>query len=677
MLAEKRERTAVIARRAAARHQVAPHVERDVAAALAPLAQLGFTLLPNRGWPGSRIAQVDLIVVGPSGLYVVDTKSWSDVTIEDTRVYRGNHDVTDDLASLADLAYATEATMAEIGLAPGEIHPLVVLAGRSGVRARIGTVELVGETDAAKYILSRGLRLSGAQVDRVAATAREYFPVIVGTSADSHTTATADEPDFDTIPLLSNTGLMRQVDAVYGAPPLEDWMAFLAPEEARLVRRSFNGPARIRGAAGTGKTVVGLHRAAYLARSRPGIVLVTSYVSTLPAVLSSHMDRLAPDMSPRIEFAGTHAFAKRLLSDRGIRVNLQPAIADAEFELAWRTIGRPGPLGRLEPKATYWEDEIEHVIKGRGITAFEQYADLARTGRRRGLTLEQRRAVWELYRGYQSRMDARNAHDEADLVLLAEASLRETPLDRYSAVIVDEAQDLSSTMIRMLHHLVGNTPDGLTLIDDGRQTIYPGGYTLGEVGISLTGRGIVMSNNYRNTAEILDFAEGVIAGDEYPDIEGTSRRGNDVTTVARSGPAPLVVRFSNRATHDAELPRRVRAMLDRSDTTYGDIGILALTTFGVRAAVESLRKANIPVIELTNYNGRPVDAVKVGTVKRAKGLEFKQVLLVQVPSALLPGQDTLAATEEGAAAEHTELQKRELYVAMTRARDGLWIGTIP
>jgi superfamily I DNA/RNA helicase len=273
-------------------------------------------------------------------------------------------------------------------------------------------------------------------------------------------------------------------------------------------------------------------------------------------------------------------------------------------------------------------------------------------------------------------MDARSAHDEADLVLLAEASLRETPLDRYSAVIVDEAQDLSSAMIRMLHHLVGNSTDGLTLIDDGRQTIYPGGYTLGEVGISLSGRGIVMNNNYRNTAEILNFAEGVIADDEYPDIEGIPTRAGGAT-VARSGPTPLVVRFTNRATHDAELPRRVRATLDKSDITYGDIGILALTTFGVRAAIESLRKANIPVIELTNYNGRPVDAVKVGTVKRAKGLEFKEVLLTQIPAALLPGHNTLTVAEEGAAAEHTELQKRELYVAMTRARDGLWIGTIP
>jgi superfamily I DNA/RNA helicase len=480
----------------------------------------------------------------------------------------------------------------------------------------------------------------------------------------------------DTLPMISSAQLMNQVAAVVKAPALEEWMAFLDPEQARLVRRSFNGPSRIRGAAGTGKTVVGLHRAAYIARTQPGVVLVTSFVSTLPAVQATLMQRLAPDIRERIEFVGTQSFAKRLLSDRGIRSNLQPAIADAEFDIVWRTIGKPGPLGRLEPKPTYWEDEIEHVIKGRGITTFEEYANVERTGRLRGLTAEHRRAVWELFTAYQARMLARGAHDEADIILLAEKSLRDDPLDRYGAVIVDEAQDLSSTMIRMLHNIVGNKPDGLTMIGDYKQSIYPGGYTLGEVGISLAGRGVVLGTNYRNTAEILRFAESLLANDDFVDIEGARRSAVDDVVVARSGPAPLLVRFSNRAAHDIEIPRRIRALVD-AGVHYGDIGILALTTFGVRAAIASLQKANIPVLELTHFDGKPVDAVKIGTIKRAKGLEFKQVLLAQVPANLLPGEHDLIPTQEGAAAEHTELQKRELYVAMTRARDGLWIGTIP
>ena len=687
MRAEKREHAATLARRAAARYQIEPHVERDVIAALKPLADIGYHLLPNRGWPGLRSAQVDLIVVGPSGLYIVDTKSWSDVTVEHGRIYRQDADVTDDLASLADLAYATEGAMAEIGLAPGEIHPVVVLAGRTGVRARIGTVEMVGEADAASYILERGLRFTETQLKKVLATSLDYFPVIAAPmqrtlaehqSAPDAQPASAELAELDdTIPLMSSTSLMTQVAAIVKAPPIPEWMTFLDPDQARIIRRSFNGPARIRGAAGTGKTVVGLHRAAYLARTQPGVVLVTSFVSTLPAVQASFMAQLAPDIRERIEFVGTQSFAKRLLSDRGVGTNLQPAIADAEFELAWRTIGQPGLLGKLESKSTYWEDEIEHVIKGRGITSFEEYSELTRTGRLRGLTIDQRRAVWELYTAYQSRMLARAAHDEADIILLAEETLRKYPLERYGAVIVDEAQDLSSAMIRMLHNLVGNKPDGLTLIADGQQTIYPGGYTLGEVGISLAGRGVVLGTNHRNTSEILSFAESVIAGDEFTDIEGIAAHKDDVVEIARSGPAPLVIRFSNRQAHDVELPRRVRELVGTGQTSYGDIGILALTTFAVRAAITSLQKANIPVMELTHYDGRPSDSVKVGTVKRAKGLEFGQVLLAQVPSHLLPGENEIVPSEEGAAAEHTELQKRELYVAMTRARDGLWIGTIP
>jgi len=512
----------------------------------------------------------------------------------------------------------------------------------------------------------------------------DYFPVAPAPRRRKATVAedfdeleiTSDLVEHDTLPLISSAQLMNQVAAVVKAPPLEEWMSFLDPDQARLVRRSFNGPSRIRGAAGTGKTVVGLHRAAYLARTQPGVVLVTSFISTLPAVQASLMQRLAPDIRERIEFVGTQSFAKRLLSDRGITTNLQPAIADAEFDIVWRTIGRPGVLGRLEPKPSYWEDEIDYVIKGRGITTFDEYASVERTGRLRGLSIDQRRSVWELFTAYQARMLARGAHDDADIILLAEQSLREEPLERYAAVIVDEAQDLSSSMIRMLHHLVGNKTDGLTLIGDHKQSIYPGGYTLGEVGISLAGRGVVLGTNYRNTAEILGFAESILADEDFVDIEGARMSAADNVVVARSGPAPLLVRFSSRAAHDIEIPRRVRALVD-AGVELGDIGVLALTTFGVRAAIASLQKANIPLLELTHFDGRPAEAVKVGTIKRAKGLEFKQVLLVQVPAPLLPGETDLVEVEQGGEAEQTELQKRELYVAMTRARDGLWIGTIP
>src|SRR5690606_40592074 len=108
------------------------------------------------------------------------------------------------------------------------------------------------------------------------------------------------------------------------------------PEQAKVVRRTFNGPSRIRGAAGTGKTVVGLHRAAHLARTRPGKVLVTSYVRTLPDVLSALFVRLAPEVADRVEFLGVHPLAGRILAEREVRYTLDGRKASA----LWKQIGR-------------------------------------------------------------------------------------------------------------------------------------------------------------------------------------------------------------------------------------------------------------------------------------------------------------------------------------------------
>ncbi|MCU1439596.1 MAG: nuclease [Rhodoglobus sp.] len=672
-LAEDHERAAHEARQTASRYGIAAVTEKSVAKRLAPLTAVGYHLLPDRGWPGSRRAQVDLVVVGPAGLFIVDTKAWKDVTIAGGHIFRDQEDVTGDLDSLADLGYSTESVMVEIGLAPGEVHSVVVLAGRKGISTAVGTVEVVGELDVLQHIARRGQRLTASQVDAVLSLALSHFPVL---RAPAPVDATIIEPvlpaqpeTIDLADLATDDEIGEAIMAGILAAPIEDWMSFLHPDQAKLVRRSFTGPSRIRGAAGTGKTVVGLHRAAYLARSRPGRVLVTTYVKSLPAVLSTLLHRMAPEVADRVDFVSAHAFARRLLVERGIRIDLDTKKVDAAFAAAWREVGLPGILGKLDQSTHYWKDEINHVIKGRGITSFEPYADLARTGRRRQLRIEQRRAVWELYVAYQQRLAG--VHDFSDVVTLAEASLRIMPLEKYSSVIVDEAQDLSCSMIRMLHHLVGNEPDGLTLIGDGRQTIYPGGYTLAEAGISLAGRGVVMNTNYRNTAEILDFASTMIAGDEWTDIEGPSPL-DAAPLVARTGPAPVVESFGSRHTHDAALVARIRDVTREVGTELADVAVLALDRYALAPLLVALSAAGIPTVDLDTYDGTSVAAVKVGTVKRAKGLEFKQVLLAGVSSGLLSG----AAPTEAAALERHGLQRRELYVAMTRARDGLWVGAL-
>lgn len=673
--AEAFEQEAERARAAAQNYSLASTTERATARVLAPLAAVGWHLLPDRGWPGSRSAQVDLVVVGPGGVFIVDTKAWREVSIEQGRILRGEADVTDDVMALADLAYSAEADFAEIGLAPGEVRPVVVLAGRSGVNEQIGPVHIVGERDALRHLSSHGQRLTPSQVDVVLPRALAFFPQ-VGT--ERPVTPAVPEPVVPAEPeptedaLISRQEVEEALLAGILAKPVEEWMSFLHPAQAKLVRRTFNGPARIRGAAGTGKTVVGLHRAAYLARSRPGRVLVTTYVRTLPDVLRELLTRLAPDVADRIDFAGTHAFARRLLVERGIDVNNEKKDIDLAWDKAWTSAGRNSALDSERLGERYVRDEVDHVLKGRGITVFEHYADLTRPGRRYPLNVDQRKAVWGVYEAYDHELKTRGVHDWADLVLMAERELARTPSDEYMAVVVDEAQDLSCATIRMLHALVGDRTDGLTLIGDGQQSIYPGGYTLPEAGVSLAGRGVVLSVNYRNTAQILRFASRMVEGDEFSDIEGTTSTGDPTESVPRSGPEPVRVWCRSIEEHDALLVEQVQSVVKQIGTGIGDVGVLCVSRDGVRRAAASLRSAGLPVVELEDYDGRPVEAVKVGTVKRAKGLEFKQVLVAHVaPEWLKP-----APTDDGQAREAWALRRRELYVAMTRARDGLWVGIV-
>ncbi|MFZ0530949.1 MAG: UvrD-helicase domain-containing protein [Propionicimonas sp.] len=674
-MADAHDRAAVEARAAAGRFGIAEVTEKQTARTLAPLSGLGYYLLADRCWPGTKRAQVDLIVIGPGGVFIVDTKAWAEVAIDSGRVLRGEADVTDELMSLADLADVTQAGLAEVGLAPGEVRPLVVLAGRGGIGATIGGVRIVGERDALRSIASHGSRLTPSQVDVVLSRALTLFAQVSGPAP---VVASVPEPVIPIGPRETNQDALLTPEEVNDAlvqavlaQPIEEWMSFLHPQQAKLVRRSFAGPSRVRGPAGTGKTVVGLHRAAYLARIKPERVLVTTYVRTLPEVLRELLRRLAPDAVERVDFTGTHAFARRILQERGVPFKVDPAQSRESFDVAWRQVGATSVLGNGTKDHDYWADEIEHVIKGRGIFRFEHYADLTRTGRRHPLNLNGRQAVWELYCAYDAELRRRGVNDFADLVLLAEAELRREPMKGvYSAVIVDEAQDLSCAMIRLLHSLVGDEPDGLTLIGDGQQSIYPGGYTLAEAGLSVAGRGVVLDINYRNTAQIVSFAQRLVAGDEYADIEGVLARGDVPSSVPRSGSDPVISYCANRRELNETMVQRVRSVTKDIGTGIGDVAILCITRRAAMDATAALLAAGYPVMNLEEYSGVPIEAVKVGTIKRAKGLEFKQVLIPDIPREHTITQPPTEETER----ERWDLTRRELYVAMTRARDGLWVG---
>ena len=686
-LADELARRAGIATQMARTFEAAARSDDRLAQTLLELEPLGYTLLTGRRWPGSRHATIDLVLVGPGGVILVDVAAWRDVTIDGGRLYRGGDEVSDELAQVADLVYTTQRALAEFGLAAGEVRAFASFPHAGMVRSDLYGVTLASEAATITEIARLGSRLTQAQVAKVRGVVDSLFPpsahdpVVV--DAPTRPPLTATEIAAAGIPSLGAgtpapetlTSEQIRLALVEGLrrPHIDDWMAFLHPEQARIVRRTYTGPVCIRGAAGTGKTVVALHRAAHIARTTGGRVLVTTYVRTLPKVMEEAMLRLAPDVAGRIDFRSVHAFAYDVLTSRAGAIAIDAEGADRVFKDLWDRIGKDSPLGRIDPAPGYWQDEIRYVLKGRGLTDFADYAVLPRLGRFRPLNGEQRAMVWNLYREYELALQERGIFDWEDVILEAEASLAAQPLDPgYAAVIVDEAQDLSCAMIRMLHGLAGDRPDALTLVSDGQQTIYPGGYTLAEAGVAIQGRGVVLGLNFRNSAEIVEFARSLVAGDQAPDIEGTIAVDDEPAAVLRSGTRPVYTVFSSRSVHDKSLVDRIRRIVAESDDTgLGDIGVLALYSWHAREAAEALAEAGIPTVELEKWDGQPVDAVKVGTIKRSKGLEFREVLVVRTPPHLVQAD---VVDPDEAAAERRLLQRRELYVAMTRARDGLWVG---
>lgn len=657
-----------------ARWGLAAETEARVAARLVALECLGWRLLADRRWPGSRNANVDLIAVGPGGVLVVDVKAWAEPRIENGRLFRGDEDCQDDLDGILRLAELAEQVTTDCGLAPLEVLPVVVLAGHRSVGARLGRVHVLGEGELDRFCTARGHRLNDEQIEVVAAAIERDFPPYE-THQPMLVSPVVREPVLprEPEPLFDMNALVEADMAAALAAPLADWMTWLHPEQARFVRRAWNGPARIAGPAGTGKTVVALHRTAYLASTRPGRLLFVTFVKTLPVVLGTYYERLSPETAERVEFTGLHKWAKRLLDDRGVGYDLNRYKADALFRRAWTAVGGQGRLASMPVPLRYWRDEVSRVVKGRGLTEFAQYRDLNRLGRRMPLGADQRAAVWDLYEEYQRLLSEAGVHDFDDVLALALAEVRREPLDDYAAVVVDEVQDLTCVGVRLLHAVAGDRPDALLLIGDATQAVYPGGFTLAEAGIAVVGRSVRLRVNYRNAADVVAEASKVGATAAFEDVDGA-----DLPVAPHvTRPAGNVRRHvaSDATAHDEALVRAVRSVIGRKDVNPGEVAVLCATKHGIKAYRDLLKSEGVASIDLERCAGAATEAgkVKVGTFKRAKGLEFKYVLLPM----LHEGEPARRADEgEAAYRERVEVERRELYVGMTRARDGLWLGYV-
>jgi hypothetical protein len=444
--------------------------------------------------------------------------------------------------------------------------------------------------------------------------------------------------------------------------PFDTWMTFLHPQQNAVASRDYTGPARISGPAGTGKTVVALHRLRHIGRHSVGPLLFTTFVRNLPAVNEAAFLQLAPELEGRAEFVNLHAWARGLLARRGVELNVNHGQIENAFGQAWKQ--HRDQLSLLEPSVEYWKTELNRVIKGRDIRTLGEYQEIDRRGRLLRLSARQREQPWQLFETYRDNLVAKGIHDYNDMLSAALTELVREPLEEpYAAIVADEVQDIPLIGLRLLREIAGDGPNRLLLVGDGQQQVYAGGWRLSDAGIPIQGRGEILRVNYRNRSGILDFAGRIEATNSVDDLDGAAGVAlRDVESVNGGGVAQTWT--GNRAELPAALVAAVRGLPVKR-------GQIALITFGARHVDECrriLESAGISCHNLEHHAGEPDDRVKIGTIHRAKGLDFQAVLVVQFPQ---------EEHSNGAAQRETaELRSRQRLVAATRARDFLWWGEV-
>lgn len=454
--------------------------------------------------------------------------------------------------------------------------------------------------------------------------------------------------------------------------PLERWIGFLHPTQRQLVQAQPNGPMKVTGSAGTGKTTVALHRARHLAKAGHR-VLLTTFVTTLAHNLTRQLRVLCtPDELARITVSTVHARALAVCQD--VDALVKPA-ADVDVRQVLEH-ARLALAPQLDPR--FVRTEYEAVVAPQGIGAWSEYRVARRTGRGKPLSVAERKVLWGVFERALAELESRRRLDWTGLCRFALRALEEgrvTPT--FDAVLVDEIQDLRPVELRFLRALAGAAPERMALFGDAGQRLYAGGVTLSTLGIDVRGRSHILRINYRTTEQIRRAADLVLTSGAAATDDLDGGVAPRTARSLHSGPTPELQGFDvPDAERDGALGI-VRAWLE-AGIEASAIAVFARTNARVSALEKALQAAGLAVHLLSDDDGQGDGGVRLGTMHRAKGLEFKAVLVHDAGSSTIPSPGALAACDDPQDREDViERERNLLYVAMTRARDRLavtWTG---
>lgn len=477
-------------------------------------------------------------------------------------------------------------------------------------------------------------------------------------------------------PLLSATDTRDRffiVETVVGLQaalraPMDRWIAFLHPTQKALVEKTYNGPTKVTGSAGTGKTVVAMHRARHLAR-RGESVLLTTYVTTLCENIQHNLDKLcSSEELSKIKVSTVHKQALNLV--RKAEPRIHPATDETIRELMKILHIRHAPSYPFDFLYSEWEQ----VLRLQGINSWAEYRKAKRTGRGRGLGVRERKQVWKVFGGVLEGLGNKNLLDWPGLCRRAEEMLKQGRVKSpYTGVIVDEVQDLKAPELRFLRALCSENLENFMVCGDAGQRIYPGGFSLSALGVEVRGRSTILRINYRTTEQIRRLADQML-GDSAEDMDGGKESRGGTRSLIR-GPKPRLLALGNRSEEFQTNIDEIKRWRGQG-LALEDVGVFARSGMRLEEFGKDLEEAGISWHRLSDKESSPKGKVQLGTMHRAKGLEFKAVLVFDCSDSVVPSLPR--KMEDPQDREHALARElRLLYVAMTRARDELtvtWTG---
>lgn len=462
------------------------------------------------------------------------------------------------------------------------------------------------------------------------------------------------------------------------AAPLEKWRVFLHPSQRKLVERDWNGSVKVLGGAGTGKTVVAMHRAKWLAQNRftdpNDRILFTTFTRNLAVDIEANLKTIcAPELLRRIKVTNLDAWVAEFLRQEGVETRIaysnvtDPLWRDA-YELAPVELGLP---------LVFYQQEWQDVVLAQGCQTKQDYLKAKRTGRGTRLTRLQRQEIWLVFEEYRNLLRDKSLREPDDAFRDAAKLITARGADSlaYQCVIVDEAQDMSPAAFELLRAIAGEPrQNDLFIVGDAHQRIYGKVVTLSHCGIDIRGRSRKLRINYRTTDEIRRWAIAVLEDMTVDDLNG----GTDCLSDYRSlvhGEAPVIEGFST-FTEELKFIQKTLENLKTEDPGLAGACLVVRTNALVETFETALAQAGVPVKRIKrDQPDNPLETgIRIGTMHRVKGLQFNYMFLPSLNFATLPLQTALEHCADQTAEEaFTAGERCLLHVAATRAKKQVFI----